>query len=83
MVDQSAKVNRTGTSFDSEIDESQLYYWTQRWQDAEKQARADIESGPVTKLNGPDEIEAHFGELAGQSRPASISIDKRRPSGCI
>ena len=68
MVDQSAKVNRTKTSSNSDFDESQLYYWTREWQDSEKQARADIQAGRVTKLNGIDEIEAHFGQLAKQSQ---------------
>jgi AbrB family looped-hinge helix DNA binding protein len=27
------------------IDKSQAYFWTKKWQDAEKEAEADIESG--------------------------------------
>ena len=68
MVDQSAKVNRVGTPADSDLDESQLYYWTPEWQNSEKQARADIQAGRVEKLNGIDEIEAHFGELAKEGQ---------------
>ena len=68
MVDQSAKVNRVGTPANPDLDESQLYYWTREWQDAEKQSRVDIQAGRVTKLNGIDEIEAHFGELAKEGQ---------------
>ena len=64
MVDRSAKVNRVETSANSDIDEPQLYYWTREWQGSEKQARADIQAGRVTKLNGIDEVDAHFGQLA-------------------
>lgn len=64
MVDQSAKVNRVETSTNSDLDESQLYYWTQEWQASERQARADIRAGRITKLSGIDAMQAHFGELA-------------------
>ena len=64
MVDRSAKVNRVETSANPDIDEPQLYYWTREWQDSEKQARADIQAGRVTKLNGLDEVDAHFGKPA-------------------
>lgn len=67
MVDQSARVNRIEMSDNSDLDESQLYYWTPEWQASEKQAKADIKAGRVTNLNGIDEIEAHFDSLAKQT----------------
>ena len=68
MVDQSAKVNQTKTPSNPNLDESQLYYWTREWQESEEQARTDIQAGRVTKLNGIDELEAHFGQLAKQNQ---------------
>ncbi len=59
------------TSATSDYDESQLYYWTTQWQEAEKRARADIQSGRVTKLNRLDEIETHFKEVAKASRQSA------------
>ena len=59
----------------SDLDESQLYYWTQQWQDAEKQARADIEAGRGIKLNGLDEIEAHFTDIAKEPLPSNEERD--------
>ena len=68
MLKKSTKANPVETLAESDRDASQTYYWTQEWQDSEKQARADIQAGRVTNLNGTDEIEAHFNGLAKQTQ---------------
>ena len=75
MLEQSASANPIVKSTKSDIDGSQRYYWTRQWQDAEKQARADIEAGRGTKLNGLDEIEAHFTDIAKEPLPSNEERD--------
>jgi AbrB family looped-hinge helix DNA binding protein len=38
------------------VDKSQAYFWTKKWQDAEKQAQEDIESGRVKSFGSVDEL---------------------------
>ena len=38
------------------VDKSQAYFWTKKWQDAEKQAEDDIESGRVKSFGSVDEL---------------------------
>jgi AbrB family looped-hinge helix DNA binding protein len=38
------------------VDKSQAYFWTKKWQDAEKQAEEDIESGRVKSFGSVDEL---------------------------
>ena len=45
------------------VDASQAYYWTQEWQERERQARADIKAGRGKCLNSPDEVVKYFEEL--------------------
>ena len=75
MLEQSASANPLVKSTKSDIDGSQRYYWTRQWQDAEKQARSDIEAGRGTKLNGLDEIEAHFTDIAKEPLPSNEERD--------
>ena len=75
MLEQSASAIPIVKSTKSDIDGSQRYYWTRQWQDAEKQARADIEAGRGTKLNGLDEIEAHFTDIAKEPLPSNEERD--------
>ena len=75
MLEQSASANPIVKSTKSDIDGAQRYYWTRQWQDAEKQARADIEAGRGTKLNGLDEIEAHFTDSAKEPLPSNEERD--------
>ena len=75
MLEQSASANPIVKSTKWDIDGSQRYYWKRQWQDAEKQARADIEAGRGTKLNGLDEIEAHFTDIAKEPLPSNEERD--------
>ena len=75
MLEQSASSNPIVKSTKSDIDGAQRYYWTRQWQDAEKQARADIEAGRGTKLNGLDEIEAYFTDIAKEPLPSNEERD--------
>jgi AbrB family looped-hinge helix DNA binding protein len=36
------------------VDKSQAYFWTKKWQDTEKQAEEDIESGRVKSFGSVD-----------------------------
>jgi len=38
------------------IDKSQAYFWTKEWQEAERQARADIEEGRTKEFASVDEL---------------------------
>jgi len=38
------------------IDKSQAYFWTRRWQKAEKEAFQDIEAGRVKTFDSVDEL---------------------------
>ena len=42
------------------IDKSQAYFWTTEWQEAERQAQADIEAGRIKEFASVDEL---FAEL--------------------
>ena len=75
MPEQSTSPSPSGTPSKSDLDESQLYYWTREWQEAEKRARADIQARRATKLNGVDEIEAHFTNLAKEPLPGNEERD--------
>jgi AbrB family looped-hinge helix DNA binding protein len=37
------------------IDKSQSYFWTKKWQDAEKEAEADIKAGRVKAFDSADD----------------------------
>lgn len=38
------------------IDKSQAYFWTKEWQEAERQAEADIEAGRIKEFASVDEL---------------------------
>ena len=38
------------------IDRSQAYFWTNRWQEGERQAEEDIRSGRVEKFDNADDL---------------------------
>jgi AbrB family looped-hinge helix DNA binding protein len=38
------------------IDKSQAYFWTKEWQEAERQAQADIEAGRIQEFASVDEL---------------------------
>jgi len=38
------------------IDKSQAYFWTKEWQEAERQAQADIEAGRIEEFASVDEL---------------------------
>ncbi len=38
------------------IDKSQAYFWTKEWQEAEKEASADIKAGRVKKFDNVEEL---------------------------
>lgn len=38
------------------IDKSQAYFWTTEWQEAERQAQADIEAGRIKEFASVDEL---------------------------
>ena len=38
------------------IDKSQAYFWTKKWQEAERQAQADIEAGRTREFDSVDEL---------------------------
>lgn len=38
------------------IDKSQAYFWTTEWQEAERQAEADIEAGRIKEFASVDEL---------------------------
>lgn len=38
------------------IDKSQAYFWTKEWQEAERQAQADIEAGRTKEFASVDEL---------------------------
>jgi hypothetical protein len=38
------------------IDKSQVYFWTKRWQKAEKEAAQDIKAGRVKSFGSVDEL---------------------------
>jgi AbrB family looped-hinge helix DNA binding protein len=43
------------------VDKSQAYFWTKKWQDTEKQAEEDIESGRVKSFGSVDELVDNLG----------------------
>ncbi len=38
------------------VDKSQAYFWTKRWQEAEKEADEDIRAGRVKAFDSVDEL---------------------------
>ena len=38
------------------VDKSQAYFWTKRWQDAEREADEDIKAGRVKTFDSVDEL---------------------------
>jgi len=38
------------------VDKSQAYFWTKRWQDAEREADGDIKAGRVKTFDSVDEL---------------------------
>ena len=38
------------------VDKSQAYFWTKRWQDAEREAGEDIKAGRVKTFDSVDEL---------------------------
>ncbi len=56
-----------GTSGVGPVQESsnpdQLYFWTEEWQEGERTAEEDIESGRVTWISSADDLDSHFDPL--------------------
>jgi AbrB family looped-hinge helix DNA binding protein len=44
------------------IDKSQVYFWTKEWQEAEKEASADIKAGRVKTFKDVKELMEDLGE---------------------
>jgi TRAP-type C4-dicarboxylate transport system substrate-binding protein len=40
------------------MDKSQAYFWTRKWQEAEKEASEDIKAGRVRTFDSVDELRA-------------------------
>jgi hypothetical protein len=38
------------------VDKSQAYFWTRKWQEAEKEASEDIKAGRVRTFDSVDEL---------------------------
>ncbi len=38
------------------VDRSQVYFWSKRWQEGERQAEEDIHAGKVEKFNNVDDL---------------------------
>lgn len=38
------------------VDKSQAYFWTREWQEAERQAQADIEAGRIEEFASVEEL---------------------------
>lgn len=53
------------------IDESQAWFWTERWQAMEREAQADIDAGRVTHYDSAEEMIADLERYAQD-------VDKRR-----
>ena len=43
------------------VDKSQAYFWTKRWQEAEKEADEDIRTGRVKAFDSVDELVKDLG----------------------
>lgn len=43
------------------VDKSQAYFWTKRWQEAEKEADEDIRAGRVKAFGSVDELVEDLG----------------------
>ena len=53
-------------------DMDQSYYWTRKWQAAERLAREDLATGQFAELSSPDEVEEYFDTLAGDGGHGAI-----------
>lgn len=42
------------------IDKSQAYFWTKEWQEAEREADADIQAGRVKRFKSVDELRKYL-----------------------
>ena len=43
------------------VDKSQAYFWTKRWQEAERKADEDIKAGRVKSFDSVDDLVKEFG----------------------
>jgi len=43
------------------VDKSQAYFWTKEWQEAEKEASADIKAGRVKEFDSAEELFEELG----------------------
>jgi len=48
------------------IPADQAWFWTERWQQMEQEADADIAAGRVTTFDGPNALAEHLDALAGK-----------------
>lgn len=51
------------------IDASQAWFWTERWQQMEREADEDIAAGRVTTFDDVDSLLAHLATLPGKDPP--------------
>ena len=49
-------------SGDEHIDKEQAYFWTEAWQEGEREAEEDIRAGRVNVFNTPDDLFAELDE---------------------
>lgn len=61
--DTVAYITEAGKRYVDELVGNQDWYWTQEWQDAEREATEDIKAGRVTRLSSAEDIKAHFRKL--------------------
>jgi len=50
------------------IDPSQVWFWTEEWQEAERKAEKDIETGQIYELKSIDDLDKPFERLFTKCR---------------
>ncbi len=48
------------SSSPSGVSERQAFFWTRRWQEGEKKASSDIQSGRVRRYDSPEKLFSHL-----------------------
>lgn len=59
------------------VDAEQTYFWTEAWQRAEREAEEDIQSGRVSKIYEPEEIDHLIRDLRKSVRKRSHATAKK------
>lgn len=54
------------------IDKSQTWFWSQRWQQREREADADIQAGRVERFDDASDLLAHLDALTDKSDPPAL-----------